>query len=329
MDMYALAQLMAPRQKTQHNRKTQPLETALPMEKLTCPLCSTGHLRAFLGDERFITNRCGQCGYLATQVLPGHKIAIDYFASVDDEVAYENSLGRMRSEQMQLLLSQLEKLGISSGKLLDVGCGYGWLLVEARRKGFDVYGVEPTQLYHRLKQTLGSKIVSGFFPEASFPGEVFAVVSVIDVIEHVPMDVLPKFLRGVADALADKGIFVIKVPDSSGLIFQVSVWCHRLTSGRLRQPINRMLQLGFEFPHESYFNETNLTRYLNSRGFEVVKVAHHPEISLKTAWNRIKYQHTSSIPARIGYFAALAVLQCFVWLSRKRDALIIFARVKR
>lgn len=299
------------------------------MPELICPVCKTGQLVTFLVDERFVTKKCGQCGYLATRILPGHKISADYFASVDDELAYENSVGLVRAGQMQLLLSQLEELGISSGKLLDVGCGYGWLLIEAQQKGFDVYGVEPTQLYHRLKQQLGSKIVNGFFPETSFPGEVFDAVAAIDVIEHVPIDVLPKFLRGVADALAVKGIFVVKVPDSSGLIFRASVWAHRLTSGRLRQPINRMLQLDFEFPHDSYFNETNLTRYLGSCGFEVVKVMHHPEISSKTAWNRIKYQHKPSVLAHIAYFIGLTVLQCFVWLFRKQDALIIFARVKR
>ena len=229
---------------------------------------------------------------------------------------------------MRLLLEELREIGISKGKLLDVGCGYGWLLKEADSQGFEVFGVEPTQLYKRLKQRFGHRIVQGFFPSASFPGEAFDVVAAIDVIEHIPIGVLPSFLVGVRDTLRAGGIFMVKVPDSSGLIFQASAWAHRLTYGLLRSPVNRMLQLDFEFPHESYFRQSNLTHYLNSFGFEVVKVMHHPEISPKTAWNRIKYQHNSSVVARLGYTVALTCLWGISQVIHKKDALILFAKVQ-
>src|ERR1043166_5926464 len=282
------------------------MNTSAPVSQITaetCPICLADRLTNWLVDPRFVTCRCVNCGYLLTTIRPGHEVREDYFASVDNEEAYEKSVGAIRAEQMKAILDRLARTGIIKGELLDIGPGYGWLLREAGGRGFRVFGVEPSNA-HAKALAAGFNVLHGAFPDVCFEQK-FNIVTEIDVIEHVPLEQLPKFLTAVRSSLLENGIFVVKVPDSAGLIFQAAALCHKLSGGRIRAPLNRMLQLEFEYPHVSYFNRQNLSHYLERLGFSVVDVMHHPEISLKTTWNRVTYQYRSSRFLRFGYFVAL------------------------
>lgn len=67
------------------------------------------------------------------------------------------------------------------GSYLDVGCGRGEMLIEASRLGFaPVNGVE---VVHAL---LGERIIFAEAHRLPFPDQSVDVVSLFDVIEHVP-----------------------------------------------------------------------------------------------------------------------------------------------
>ena len=74
-----------------------------------------------------------------------------------------------------------------AGRLLDVGCAAGFFLAEARRH-YDVQGVELSRWSSAYaRDRLGLPVVTGTLADAAAAGGVvFDVVTLWDVIEHVP-----------------------------------------------------------------------------------------------------------------------------------------------
>src|SRR5919198_1345668 len=81
---------------------------------------------------------CVECGTVQ-QVLPSGDELHDLYRDVDDEAYLAEETGR-RATAAHLLDLIGEHVG--TGRLLDVGCGHGLLLDEARRRGFEVVGLE-------------------------------------------------------------------------------------------------------------------------------------------------------------------------------------------
>ncbi len=75
------------------------------------------------------------------------------------------------------------------GKLLDVGCGTGYLLSMAQEKGFDVIGVDPSEgMLEKAVEKYGLKpesIVTGLADKLPFPDNSFDMVMASGSLEYV------------------------------------------------------------------------------------------------------------------------------------------------
>jgi len=143
----------------------------------------------------------------------------------------------------------------SGGLLLDLGCAMGFLLGVARRRGFEVRGLDLNEAaVNRARAEFGHCVHAGPLDERAFPGERFDVVTLIDVFEHVPdPGALLAALRG---RLAPGGIAVAVLPDRDSL------------TARL---------LGRSWPHYGpehlyYWSAASLERFLRHRGWQLLSL---------------------------------------------------------
>lgn len=114
------------------------------------------------------------------------------------------------------ILDHLAHRGVSRGSLLDVGCFVGSFLGHARERGFEVVGVDPSGEACRYTRDVARiSAFNGTLSAATFPPEQFSVVSVLEVIEHVP-DPLEE-LREIWRILQPGGFLIITTPDANGL----------------------------------------------------------------------------------------------------------------
>jgi 2-polyprenyl-3-methyl-5-hydroxy-6-metoxy-1,4-benzoquinol methylase len=97
--------------------------------------------------------------------------------------------------------------------VLDVGCGIGLLLSEARRRGLEVHGVELSHWSVWQARARGIEVVHGILEEAGFPAGWFDAVFMIDVIEHLAAPV--RTLAEVARVLHPGGTLCLVTPDAS------------------------------------------------------------------------------------------------------------------
>lgn len=96
-------------------------------------------------------------------------------------------------------------------KLLDVGCGNGDYLVLASETGWKVKGVEPDSKALKVARSRGFDVVQGSIEEIAKTGELFDVITMSHVIEHVHDPVT--FVKLAYQCLKPGGVLYIDTPN--------------------------------------------------------------------------------------------------------------------
>jgi SAM-dependent methyltransferase len=153
--------------------------------------------------------RCGECG--AVQQT-GAADAAAYVAVADPGYVAEEAGRRATAKRVLQALGPYRQ----DGRLLDVGCGHGFLVHEASAQGFDAFGIEPSlDAATYARDVLGVDVRSTTL-EALPPDEQFDVVVLTDVLEHIadPVEALRKCARLVAPG----GVLCVGTPDPTAAI---------------------------------------------------------------------------------------------------------------
>lgn len=230
-------------------------------EQLDCPCCgaSTPHV------YRFTVNRCPvwqcrECGLGRAQAQgfePSAYYTAAYFSGEHSD-GYADYLGAepvLRKEFARTVA--FIRQFISSGRLLDIGCAYGFFLQEARRD-FDVHGIEIAEDAALHCRDTGLDVRTGIADErvlAQF-GEL-DVITMFDVVEHLsdPAETLALSHRH----LRPGGILV-------------------LTTGDFGSPLAKAFgprwRLMTPPQHLWYFTRASIVRLANRLGFELVRFEH-------------------------------------------------------
>jgi SAM-dependent methyltransferase len=168
--------------------------------------------------------RCGYCGHGQLEPMPATAVLESAYAEAasDDylrEEAGQRATARTMLARIERKLAQergqapfLQKLA-----LLDLGCWVGFLLAEARQRGWTGVGVEPSAWASALaRERFGLDVrTSGLFEADLDPGGFDAVV-MADVIEHLPDP--GAALDRVASWLVPGGVLALALPDAGSPI---------------------------------------------------------------------------------------------------------------
>ena len=158
---------------------------------------------------------CTECGTVQQPILPRGAELHDLYRDMRDDDYLSEEAGR-RATANRLL--DLIGAHVPEGRLLDVGCGHGLLLDEARGRGYDTVGLELSREGARHARSLGldvREIPLESFSEGSngdSPGEFDAIV-LADVLEHLDDPVAA--IDHCARLLRPRGVLCVVTPDPS------------------------------------------------------------------------------------------------------------------
>ena len=159
--------------------------------------------------------QCQDCEFLQCSDFGG---VLDYYIDMDDQ-SYEQTRQERALQARKLL--QVATRHRPSGRLLDVGAGSGILVEEALKLGFTAEGIEPARSLQQEASRRGLPVRSGVLPQAEVAGP-YDVVTLIDVIEHVP-DPLG-LLTQVRDLMTPASICVLVTPDVGSIAARLMGW---------------------------------------------------------------------------------------------------------
>jgi len=245
------------------------------METLDCLICDTDNTEvlfskrdgfASLSSEYTIV-QCRKCGLVYVNPRPTAKEIANFYPeyySWKEEAGQGSFFSRLaktlegmyRFHLLNYEVSRLLKLsGITSGAILDIGCGTGDRLSIFKKKGFNVYGIEPSGAANYGREKFDLHILQGRLPNPQLPANHFDIITLYNVFEHLhnPRESLSEMRR----LLNDKGFLVIQVPNIDSPQFSLF----------------KRNWAAFDVPRDLYyFNLTTISTLLASEGFEMVTV---------------------------------------------------------
>ena len=128
----------------------------------------------------------------------------------DVSIVREN---RLRATKAQVKLAKKYK---GNTKLLDIGCGEGFFLFNASKAGYITKGVELSQnAVEYARREFGLDVEVGPFEEMQFPENYFDVVTLWQVLEHLPQPFI--VLKEACRVLKPGGLLVASTPDFGGI----------------------------------------------------------------------------------------------------------------
>jgi SAM-dependent methyltransferase len=192
--------------------------------QLSCPACrqATAH-RLLYSKNGCEILQCADCGLGRAQASgfdPGSYYTGDYFSGghADGYADYRGAESVLRREFAHTV--DFIRKYRDGGKLLDVGCAYGFFLQEAKRR-YEVAGIELAEDAAAHARASGLRVLSGVADESTLGTlGMMDVIVLLDVIEHLPDP--HATLELCARHLNPGGIIVITTGDFGSLYARVA-----------------------------------------------------------------------------------------------------------
>jgi len=226
------------------------------MENINCLFCNKGSHRIVIEENGYTGRKCFHCGliYISPRpsldeilILYGHDKA---HISAGSHISGEFSKRLYARHNLKFITSYAKK-----GSILEIGAGAGYFLDEAKKLGFDPYGIEFNSVQAQfIRDQLNIPCEESPVSASVFKGIQFDVVYHCDVISHF-FDPFSEF-KNIHQKMKKGGI----------LIFETG------NLGEVKQKYFKYFDR-FQYPdHLFFFSRDNLIELLEKTGFEFIKI---------------------------------------------------------
>ncbi|MCC7078209.1 MAG: class I SAM-dependent methyltransferase [Acidimicrobiia bacterium] len=266
----------------------------MPSTGTPCPLCG-GEARRDFEKNGYDIFRCRACKLAYVHPIPSDE---ELAAQYDDHDWFGwTSINRSSGVRSQAAADTLPAQAIKAnaeylefaerrlggpGRLLDVGCGNGPMLLCARERGWDVVGLETSKWAVQFcREALDLDVRRGVLEGNSLDPASFDLVTAIGSVEHMPRPV--ESLRVAGTLVRRGGLVAIAVPNDNALP---------------RHLLGKEWRNFVPPSHLWYFNRRNIVMALEKAGLRAVHIENR---SLRPReWRAIDRESTIAPAAETG-----------------------------
>ena len=301
------------------------------MKSDICVFCEASNLKVLvparvLPDEVNVL-QCRDCDLVFLESRNGvSRLDQEETAYWDGEeqkrIYLESKIQETFVKEFEKRLAFLERYTRGAGKLLDVGCGIGHFLYTARKRGWEVQGIDISQAASQAAQdAYGLEVQVGTLENASFSRAQFDAITLWDVIEHIRRPL--QNLKAVNQFLRMGGFLVMKTPNEASFFKQFARACFKFFG----EKGNFLLKYVYYVPHYFSYSEKTMAKLLALSGFEMVK-CELDETPFEFAVEKI-HTHYAKDPKRKLVIALLGIGQAIARLLKRHNKIVVYARKVR
>jgi SAM-dependent methyltransferase len=200
--------------------------------------------------------RCAACGHAQLEPMPDERALEQGYRDAVSEDYEQEEAGQRATARAEL--ERIER-HVRPGRLADLGCWVGFLIDEARGRGWRPVGVEPSAWAAERARARGHEVQVARLLDADLPDGEFAAITLGDVIEHLPDP--GAALDRVARLLAPGGVVWLATPDAGS---------------RVARALGRRWWSVIP-THVHLFTRASMAGLLDRHGFAVLEVATQPK----------------------------------------------------
>lgn len=159
----------------------------------SCPICSCTSAEDYAEFYNIIYRQCSNCGHLYHyQIIDEHYISKryegenNYLDYIVDEKYFQQRVEMIATPKVDYISKHVECP--SGAEWLDIGCGAGELLLAAKMHGWQVRGIETSNIGIRQGNKLGFTVNQQYVTQdnaANLLNNSY-LISLTDVLEHLP-----------------------------------------------------------------------------------------------------------------------------------------------
>ena len=230
-----------------------------------CLICQSKNIGGLRKYERHFLNYCLNCGFVFSERIPTHRELEEHYKGY----SRDDYLSPLTIKRYNELLDYFESYR-KTNNLLDVGCGMGYFLVEAKKRGWNVFGTEFTDTAIKICKQKDISMKKGVFNPKNYKTKAFDIITSFEVIEHINNPLFE--VANYYEALRKNGMLYITTPNFNSLLryrmqenYNVITYPEHL-SYYTPKTINNLLTLtGFK---KSFLKSTgiSITRLRTSQG---------------------------------------------------------------
>jgi len=186
----------------------------IEIEEVSCPLCRASGNNPLYREGGFQMVRCTACQFVYLNPRPTNESLFRFYQHYLPEEGSSIEPWQRMMQPVFRRAAHLIQHRIGTGRLLDVGAGFGFFLAEMKGRGWEVLGVEISRKgMAYAKKVLGLTVHPGPLEKIGFPENHFDVVTGFYVIEHLahPM----AFLKECHRILKPGGFLLLRYPHTT------------------------------------------------------------------------------------------------------------------
>lgn len=202
-----------------------------------CPICGDdGEQPALFSKAGMEIVRCRRCPMVYSRSILGAEAERAFYGDTAFQQRYlrlkrNAGYAELETRKSRYIVERLARFVSPPGRLLEIGCGTGRFLQQARMAGWTVLGVEPNAAFAAECRREGLPVIETWFPQATAEadGRRYDAVVLLDVLEHAAQPVA--LLAAVRSRVAAAGVVAIQVPNFDSLLLALEgerspVICH-------------------------------------------------------------------------------------------------------